>query len=279
MQTRIVGIDAARAVALIAMIVAHLTAPGGIAAQLLFGFPAGLFAFLAGVSMGLMRARPAQFVVRGACLIALHFALVPFSGTIEVVLGTIGVCMIVLAWAPRLDSAWLAWLAFAGTLGSAALAPSSSPYPPLMWAVLMVAGILFARRMPLRAGAAIGCVLFAADVALRWWVPLPLLLDATGHTGGLVDVVGTAGASIGICSLCCLAQRWLGWLAPLGRMTLTLYCLHVLSAQWVGVWASVIGAAVIAYGWLAVFKRGPMESIVRRLTAVVGKENNEKVGV
>lgn len=265
--------------ALIAMIVAHLTAPGGIAAQLLFGFPAGLFAFLAGVSMGLMRARPAQFVVRGACLIALHFALVPFSGTIEVVLGTIGVCMIVLAWAPKLDSAWLAWLAFAGTLGSAALAPSISPYPPLMWAVLMVAGILFARHMPLRAGAVVGCVLFAADVALRWWVPLPPLLDATGHAGGLADVVGTAGASIGICSLCCLAQRWLWWLAPLGRMTLTLYCLHVLSAQWVGVWASVIGAAVIAYGWLTVFKRGPMESIVRRLTAVVGKENNEKVGV
>ena len=279
MQTRIVGIDAARAVALVAMIVAHLTVHDGLTAQVLFGFPAGLFAFLAGVSMGLMRARPAQFVVRGACLIALHFALVPFSGTIEVVLGTIGICMIVLAWAPRLDSAWLAWLAFAGTLGSAALAPSSSPYPPLMWAVLMVAGILFARRMPLRAGAAIGCVLFAADVALRWWVPLPPLLDATGHTGGLIDVVGTAGASIGICALCCLAGRWLGWLAPLGRMTLTLYCLHVLSAQWVGVWVSLAGAAVIAYGWLAVFRRGPMESIVRRLVAVVGKENNEKVGV
>ena len=62
-------------------------------------------------------------------------------------------------------------------------------------------------------------------------------------------------------------------------MTLTLYCLHVLSAQWVGVWVSLAGAAVITYGWLAVFQRGPMESIVRRLTAVVGKENNEKVGV
>ena len=279
MQTRIVGIDAARAVALVAMIVAHLTVHDGLTAQVLFGFPAGLFAFLAGVSMGLMRARPAQFVVRGACLVMLHFALVPFSGTIEVVLGTIGVCMIVLAWARRLDSAWLVWLACAGALGSAALAPSASPYPPLMWAVLMVAGILFARRMPLRAGAAIGCVLFAADVALRWWVPLPPLLDATGHAGGLVDVVGTAGASIGICSLCCMAGRWLGWFAPLGRMTLTLYCLHVLSAQWVGVWVSLAGAAVIAYGWLAVFKRGPMESIVRRLVAVVGKENDEKVGV
>ena len=279
MQTRIVGIDAARAVALVSMIVAHLTAPTGIAAQLLFGFPAGLFAFLAGVSMGLMRARPAQFVVRGACLVALHVALVPFAGTIEVVLGTIGVCMIALAWAPRLGSAGVSWLVAVLTLGSAALAPSSSPYPPLMWAALMAAGMLFARHMPLRSGAVVGLALFAADVALRWWFPLPALLDASGHTGGLVDVVGTGGASIGICSLCCLAGRWLGWLAPLGRMTLTLYCLHVLTAQWVGVGPSLLGAVLIAYGWLAVFERGPLEHVVRRLVAVVGKEKYEKVGV
>lgn len=279
MQTRIVGIDAARAVALAAMIVAHLTAPTGVAAQLLFGFPAGLFALLAGVSMELMRARPVQFAVRGACLIALHVALVPFAGTIEVVLGTIGVCMIALAWAPRLDSAWLAWLAAALTLGSAALAPSASPYPPLMWAALMVSGMLFARHMPCVPGLVVGGALFAADVALRWWVALPPLLDASGHTGGLADVVGTVGASLSICSLCCLAGRWLGWLAPLGRMTLTLYCLHVLSAQWVGVWPSLLGAALLAYGWLAVFERGPLESIVRRLVAVVGKVKNEKVGI
>lgn len=274
MQTRIVGIDAARAVALVAMIVAHLTAPTGIAAQLLFGFPAGLFALLAGVSMQLMRARPAAFAVRGACLIALHIALVPFAGTIEVVLGTIGVCMIALAWAPRLDSAWLAWLVAALTLGSAALSPSASPYPPLMWAALMAAGMLFARRVPLRSGAVVGLALFAADVALRWWFPLPALLDASGHTGGLVDVVGTGGASIGICSLCCLAGRWLGWLAPLGRMTLTLYCLHVLTAQWAGLWPSLFGVALIAYVWLAVFERGPLEHVVRRLVAAVGKEKS-----
>ena len=278
MQTRIVGIDAARAVALLAMIVAHLTVRDGIEAQLLFGFPAGLFAFLAGVSMGLMRARPAQFVVRGACLVALHFALAPFSGSIEVVLGTIGVCMAALAWAPRLGDAWLVWLLAALTLGSAALAPAGSPYPPLMWAALMIAGMLWQRRMPLRAGIFAGFALFAADVALRWWVELPPYLSAAGHTGGLMDVVGTGGASIGVCSLCCLAGRWLGWLAPLGRMTLTLYCLHVLTAQWLGVWPSLAGAALIAHGWLAVFSRGPVEEMVRRLVAAVGKDNDEKVG-
>ena len=276
MQTRNVGIDAARAVALVAMMVAHLTVQEGITAQVLFGFPAALFAFIAGVSMGYMRAQPAEFIVRGILLIALHFALAPFSGSIVVVLGTIGVCMALLAWAPRWDTPLLLWLACALTFGSAVLAPSSWPYPPMMWATLMIAGILFKRYMPLWPGLVVGGALFALDVALRWTTPLPPLLDATGHTGGLMDVVGSMGASISICALCCLAQRWLGWLAPLGRMPLTLYCIHVLTAEWLNVWVTVGGAIVIAYVWLAIFQRGPLETVIRRITAVVKENNREK---
>ena len=86
---RIVGIDVARAVALIAMVAAHLTVTGantlGIVGQLLYGFPAALFAFLAGISMSLMRPHPVTFLVRGLILIILHFVLVPFAGTIEAV--------------------------------------------------------------------------------------------------------------------------------------------------------------------------------------------------
>lgn len=277
MQTRNVGIDAARAVALVAMMVAHLTVQDGITAQVLFGFPAALFAFIAGVSMGYMRAQPAEFIVRGILLIALHFALAPFSGSIVVVLGTIGVCMALLAWAPHWDTPLLLWLACALTFGSAVLAPSSWPYPPMMWATLMIAGILFKRYMPLWPGLVVGGALFALDVALRWTTPLPPLLDATGHTGGLIDVVGSVGASISICALCCLAQRWLGWLAPLGRMPLTLYFIHVLTAEWLNVWVTVGGAIVIAYAWLAIFKRGPLETVIRRITAVVKENNREKV--
>ncbi|MCQ9342813.1 DUF418 domain-containing protein [Corynebacterium kozikiae] len=276
MQTRNVGIDAARALALVAMMVAHLTVQEGITAQVLFGFPAALFAFIAGVSMGYMRAQPAEFIVRGILLIALHFALAPFSGSIVVVLGTIGVCMALLAWAPRWDTPLLLWLACALTFGSAVLAPSSWPYPPMMWATLMIAGIQFKRYMPLWPGLVVGGALFALDVALRWTTPLPPLLDATGHTGGLMDVVGSVGASISICALCCLAQRWLGWLAPLGRMPLTLYCIHVLTAEWLNVWVTVGGAIVIAYVWLAIFQRGPLETVIRRITAVVKENNREK---
>lgn len=192
------------------------------------------------------------------------------------VLSIIGVCMALLAWAPRWNTPYLLWLLSALALGSAWLAPSARPYPLLMWAALMVAGLLFQRWMPRVTGCAVGAVLFGADLALRWTTQLPPLLDATGHTGGLIDVIGSAGCAVSICSLCCLVQRRLRWLAPLGRMPLTVYCLHILTAQWLGIWASLTGAALISYAWLACFPRGPVETVIRRITAVVKEKQNEE---
>lgn len=290
MQNRNVGIDVARAVALVGMMVAHLTYLDGIAVQVFYGFPAALFAFISGVSMGYMRARPAQLIVRGLCLIALHFALAPFTGQVFVVLGTIGLCMSLLAWAPRWSSPVLLWLACVLAFGSAVLAtvllPAFWPYPPLMWGALMIAGMLFRRHMlspkMLWLGLVVGLGLFAVDLALRWYTMLPEFFDVGGHTGGLGDTAGSIGASVGICSLCCLLQRWIGWLAPLGRMPLTIYCIHVLTAdrltpEWYGFWVSFGGAILISYAWLAVCDRGPLETLLRRITAVFGKDKNEKV--
>lgn len=292
-QNRNAGIDLARAVALVGMMIAHLTFLDGLAAQVFYGFPAALFAFISGVSMGYMRGRPAQFIVRGLCLIGMHFALAPFTGHVFVVLGTIGLCMALLAWAPRWSSPVLLWLACALAFGSAVLATGSVvliaafwPYSPVTWATLMVAGMLFQRHMiaPRRLvlGLVVGTALFVANLALRWYVPLPGFFDAGGHTGGLGDVVGSIGTSVGICSLCCLLQRWIPWLTPLGRMPLTVYCIHVLSADWLapkwfGIWVSLAGAIVISYVWLAFFERGPIETLLRRITAVVGKEKHEEI--
>lgn len=292
-QNRNAGIDVARAVALVGMMIAHLTYLDGLAVQVFYGFPAALFAFISGVSMGYMRGRPAQFIVRGLCLIGMHFALAPFTGHVFVVLGTIGLCMALLAWAPRWSSPVLLWLACALAFGSAVLATGSVvliaafwPYSPVTWATLMVAGILFQRHMiaprRLALGLVVGTALFVANLALRWYVPLPGFFDASGHTGGLGDVVGSIGTSVGICSLCCLLQRWIRWLTPLGRMPLTVYCIHVLSADWLapkwfGIWVSLAGAIVISYVWLAFFERGPIETLLRRITAVVGKEKHEEI--
>ena len=293
MQNRNVGIDVARTVALVGMMIAHLTYLDGVAVQVFYGFPAALFAFISGVSMGYMRARPAQLIVRGLCLIALHFALAPLTGEVFVMLGTIGLCMALLAWAPRWSSPVLLWLACVLAFGSAVLAstttvliPAFWSYSPLAWGALMIAGMLFRRHMLTRPrlvlGLVIGLGLFAVDLALRWYTMLPEFFDVGGHTGGLGDIIGSIGASVGICSLCCLLQRGIGWLAPLGRMPLTIYCIHVLTAdrlapEWFGFWVSLGGAILISYAWLAVCDRGPLETLLRRITAVFGKDKNEEV--
>lgn len=118
---RIVGVDVARAVALIGMICAHLTFPDGVLGEVLYGFPAALFGLLAGVSMGLMHdrgARPMHFVVRGLIIIAIGMVLSLVPSSIVIVLGTLGICMVVLAWAPGQGSALLAGCAAAAAIVS-----------------------------------------------------------------------------------------------------------------------------------------------------------------
>ncbi|WJZ07414.1 hypothetical protein CGLAUT_04580 [Corynebacterium glaucum] len=281
---RVIGVDVARAVALIGMMVAHLTYSDGIAAEVVYGFPSALFALLAGVSMGFMAgrgARPVHFIVRGVILIALHLALLPFAGSIYVVLGTLGICMIALAWAPRWGRRVIAGVIAACTVVSGlvwqfddgTLWPISEPYPVFMWAALMLAGMLTQRYIightrRCVVAAALGPVAMALTILARWYMYLPWFFDAEGHTGGVIDVVGSAGAAIGMCALCCLAaQPWQRVLPRMGAMPLTLYCLHVVTADYVGLWITLAVAAVLATVWLQFFRRGPVEAAVRRLVA------------
>lgn len=265
-----------RAIALIGMFVSHLSHPSGVLAEVVYGFPAALFAFVAGVSMAFMSAggaRPAHFVVRGLVLVAMHFGLALVPTDIYIVLGTLGICMIALAWAPRWSSR-VQLLVAVGLTAASGLAAAFGPalnYSPFMWAALMLAGMLFhgvllGRSGRLALAALAGLSVMAADIAARWYVPLPLVLDVNGHTGGVLDVVGSVGASIGICSACCVAaRRWQVVLPRMGRMPLTLYCLHVVSSPFVGLWVTLAGATAMAAAWLHVFRRGPVEEAVRRI--------------
>lgn len=291
---RVVGVDVARAVAVIAMIAAHLTYPNGLAAELLYGFPAALFAFIAGVSLGFMArgsATPAHVAVRGALVAGLGWALSPVPTDIVIVLPTLGVCMILLCRAPWWRSRWLAvaTLALTGAsglaaeLGGGATPVLGGPYPLFMWAALMVAGLLAKRHVigcprRLAASAAAGGLLLAGDIAARWYVALPAFMAAQGHTGGVVDVVGSVGASISICSLCCLAAHPRQRVLPrVGAMPLTLYCLHVFTSPVLGAWASVLGACALATVWMAYLPHGPVEEALRRATdAAVNRTTKKK---
>lgn len=289
---RIIGVDAARAVALAAMMWAHLTDS---TSPWLYGFPSALFAFLAGVSMQLsMRATGGaalaqerhQAMVRGAALLALHVVLTPLSGSITVVLGTFGACYLALACAPRWRTRTLAVLCAALTVVSALQLPLSvtaPPYPLFEWAALMVAGIVAARFLPrLPLTAPIGAACAALGVIAR-----PLLdahqfpfLNPNGHTGGLIATISEIGCSLAVLGLCLLLfARWCPYpIQALGRMPLTVYCLHVVTAALLpsgelSAALSIAAASALASVWLLLYPRGPLEQALRSLTRAAARQD------
>ena len=120
-----------------------------------------------------------------------------------------------------------------------------------------------------------GAVIAALVVVVRLNFIVPSAwLEPNGHTGGLLDIAGSIGMSLAVLGLCSFVPRsWV--MQPLGSMSLTIYCLHMLSAQWLSFTVSVIIAAVFAVAWSAFFRRGPMEGAMRwcidRITALVPK--------
>lgn len=223
--------------------------------------------------MSLMRPHPVTFLVRGLILIILHFALVPFAGTIEVVLLPLGLAMMLLAfipsWStPRLVAVGIAAIALSATTSQLG-GIFGAPYPLAMWVALMVAGMLLNRVKHLSLAAVIGMGLAIADIYLRLHVVLPVWLDANGHTGGVMDVLGSIGMSaavVGVCRLLYSVIPASPVLQPMGSMTLTLYCLHIVTSEYLSFVVTVAVAAVIAVAWKHFFTRGPLEAVVANIT-------------
>ncbi|AOX05792.1 hypothetical protein BJP05_06250 [Corynebacterium sp. NML98-0116] len=302
---RVHGIDYARAVALAAMIFAHLTHPAGVTGQLLYGFPAATFAFLAGISMELM-ARRAQavggeavarcrhgFYVRGTLLIVLHVLLVPFAGDIEVVLLVFGICYLCLATLPHWPTArlglLLAGLLFASAattaLGTVVALPAAvfgAPYPVFSWAALMVAGMVSWRVIlhhPWRRWVAviIAAAVLPAVIAARLHLNTAgaglfiAAIDPNGHTGGLISVISECAVAAGITALCLILAQFVPFGCDMGRMPLTVYCAHVVTANGhSGVVYAVLTLAVafaFAVLWRSFYARGPLEAAMRMVVA------------
>lgn len=170
-RQRVIGLDVARALALIGMVSAHLLATDGLVLTVTDGFPSGLFAVLAGVSLALMSERGVReggavlatsrhsLLVRGLVLVLLHQVLALVNGPIQVVLEAFGTAYLAMAWMPRWRTRTL-WLALAvlalasGTLHAVILTfyppvPTvlDFPYPLVAWMTYMTVGLLVHRLL------------------------------------------------------------------------------------------------------------------------------------
>lgn len=76
---RIIGIDVARGIALLAMIIAHLYPLKGFAGAFLEGFPSALFAVLSGISMTIIFSKrgAVDVFIRGAILVLIGIVVTP----------------------------------------------------------------------------------------------------------------------------------------------------------------------------------------------------------
>ncbi|MGX0118934.1 DUF418 domain-containing protein [Corynebacterium otitidis] len=290
-RARVAGLDVARFLALAGMVVAHLCPPVGYTGVLVDGLPSALFAALAGVSMVFLT--PGRLVVRGAILIALHWALTPIAGVIDVVLLAMGLSFLAAAVFVRRSTvtvaagaaaaAGLSWV-IAALQDAAVPLPAvlGAPYPLFAWLCFQLAGLCAGRLLlnnPRRAARvlAVAAPLAAAGIAARLLVnPDTDPVGLSAHSGGLGDIAVSLAASATVLCACLVAVRGTGGalrpLAAAGAMPLTLYVAHIATAgplvtsdlstyeHPVALAATLLGFVAFAAAWRHFFNRGPLEA-------------------
>lgn len=296
---RIIGIDIARGIALLAMIVAHLYPLKGFAGAFLEGFPSALFAVLSGISMTIIFSKrgSVDVFIRGVILVIIGIVVTPYAGTIIVVLKALGIGYIVFALLqiPRWRTSWVATgfvalLAASGvvrviTLHTTLHALFREPYPIMMWLAYMAAGVLFAHWLRNRnwhvepyeisglLTAAIGIVVAVLGVLARdvvdsayavatrnnLGIAVHGFFDAKPHSGGLVDGLATIAGSLAIILLCLLLFRTDRWVFPLKAMGSMALTVYL---------GHVISAGIVNRGRIAT--QYPELAITTIVVAVVG---------
>lgn len=117
-----------------------------------------------------------------------------------------------------------------------------------------------------------------------------ILLGADAHTGSTFEIVGGIGVAMAIIALCLAAAerfpRITRPVAAVGSMSLTIYCLHVLTINVSGLdampgqplWvllAFIAGAILFALVWSRFARRGPLEALVHStITAFVDGDSS-----
>lgn len=264
---RIHGLDLARALAIIGMMVAHI----GPENPVTDGYPSVLFAVLSGVSMGIITAgsssiRDARFrlLVRAVLLLGIGLLLAAVQSGILIVLTAIGAAYLlllpVLRWRTRSLFILLAGLVLLGPLVIAAQAVLWIPwadmgfadlffgaYPLTAWTAYVLVGLLIHRlalhRQVWLLGVGLGLfaltqfIVEAADFRVSTYDELNFFgawAQPTPHSGGLLDVLSSAAMSAAVIAACLLACRvgavvWATYpVRAFGAMSLTVYVVHVL---------------------------------------------------
>ena len=296
-SSRIVGLDIARSLAIIGMVVLHMASLVWHTKVILNGLPAALFAILAGITLMIIARNFTvttllRILARGCIITLIGLALLPLGGEIQVVLVVIGITMMLLCWVPPLHWAWKLILFAAATVAATVkYAPLTLPqvYPLLAYIAYFFAGMLLyeislrkQRAAAQWVSTAIAGIVAAIGFYFRFTTDIPGWLRFTGHTGVVGEIVLSIAVAAVVLHLCLLAGRAASKLvypfAALGAMSLSIYILHVLTAYyWQShialhntAWACAFIALflVIATLWRRLIGKGPAEWAVAKAIAI-----------
>lgn len=296
-SSRIVGLDIARSLAIIGMVVLHMASLVWHTKVILNGLPAALFAILAGITLMIIARNFTvttllRILARGCIITLIGLALLPLGGEIQVVLVVIGITMMLLCWVPPLHWAWKLILFAAATVAATVkYAPLTLPqvYPLLAYIAYFFAGMLLyeiyirkQRAVAQWVSTAIAGIVAAIGFYFRFTTDIPGWLRFTGHTGVVGEIVLSIAVAAVVLHLCLLAGRAASKLvypfAALGAMSLSIYILHVLTAYyWQShialhntAWACAFIALflVIATLWRRLIGKGPAEWAVAKAISI-----------
>lgn len=296
--TRIVGLDVARSLAIIGMIIIHMASLTWSTKVIISGLPAAFFAVIAGITFMIIGRDYTlttflRLIARGCIITLLGLALLPLGGQIQVVLVAMGITMILVSWVPALNVWWKLALFVAATAGATVrYAPSTLPeiYPLLAWVAYFLGGMMLyeiyvhQHNMALRwicTGAS--AIVAAVGLYFRFKPDMPAWLRFTGHTGVLGEIILSVAASAVVVHLCLLFGEHAAKLAipfaVMGTMSLTVYILHVLTAnywqQHIAIHNTLWAAAFILFflalccAWKKFVGKGPAEWGVAKLIRIV----------
>lgn len=246
-RARIVGLDIARSLVIIGMIILHMANLVWSAKVVLSGLPASGFAIIAGSTMMILaRDYSLRFflklVARGLIVMLIGVSLLPVGGEIQVVLVVMGAAMALTSWVPPLATVWKVLLFALATAGATVLyAPYTLPqvYPLVAFLAYMVAGMLlydvYLTRIQIVA-TAVAAVVTGIGLWQRFNPDIAGWLRFTGHTGVLGEILLSVAVTAVVLHLCLIIGRQLPRLtfpfAALGSMSLTIYILHILTARY-----------------------------------------------